>query len=226
MSQQPQDPQQPIQTTTQAPQSGHEAYSDTPARRAKGKWGGGAKALTWIGAVLLALGVGAGVFGGIGFVGLLPTGLIGAGGQPGEEALAGGDVPGSAVVNAEQGDVIVIWEVAPSGSTYVMTRDDVQVSSPLDDVHVAAAEISGSTESGGYRAHTVAQFVAHETGEYTVEVGGSADKFILAEGERLPGFMSGIFSAIALWFAAIALSVTGFALLLAGVIWGMVRARR
>lgn len=226
MSQQPQSPQQPIQTTAQAPQTAHQAPSEAPARRAKGKWGGGAKALTWIGAVLLALGVGAGVFGGIGFVGLLPTGLIGAGGQPGEEALAGGDVPGSAVVNAEQGDVIVIWEVVPAGSAYVMTRDDVEASGPLDDVHIAVAEVSGTTESGGYRARTVAQFVAHEAGEYTVEVGGSADKFILAEGERLPGFMSGIFSTIALWFAAIALSMTGFALLLAGVIWGMVRARR
>lgn len=192
-------------------------------------WGTGAKVLTWIGSVLLALGIGAGVFGAMGFTDLLPVGVITSDGEAGANALGGGDVPGSVAVTAEAGDIVVIWEVREHGSASALSREDVRVTLRDEDVPVSPAQVNGSSGLADATATTLAQFTAPGSGDYTIEVTGGDDAtigFVAAQGDSLPGFVGGVFLTVFLWLAAVGLSVIGVGLLIGGIVWGMTRARR
>lgn len=202
-------------------------HASPSARR--GRWGTGPKVLTWIGALILAVSVAAGVLGASTFLSVLPLGVVDAQGRPGANALGGGEVPGSAEISVGHGDVVVIWEVAPASASRSLAPEDVRVTGAGGEVPVARAEVSGTSRVGSVRAETFAQFRAPAAGDYTIEVGagaGEAEGFVVAEGDSFPAFFGGLFATIGLWFLALGGGVLGVCVLAGGIVWGMVRARR
>lgn len=212
--------------TTDHTRAASGAPGPTPPR---GRWGTGPKVLSWIGAIVLALSVAAGVLGVTAFLNVLPVGVVDAQGGPGASALGGGDVPGSATITVDRGELIVVWEVTAADGSRSLSPQDVRVSGADGAVTVTRAEVGGTSSAGGARAITIAQFLAPSAGEYTVEVAagtGAAEGFVLAQGDSFPAFFGGVFATIGLWFLALGGGALGLGLLLGGIIWGAVRARR
>lgn len=208
-----------------------EAGSSGPPTAAspRGKWGAGAKALTWIGAVLLVISLIVAAFGISSFLTVLPTGVVTATGEPGPNAIGGGGTPGDLEVYATHGERIVIWEVTPRDEGFAMHRDDVQVTGDEGAIQVRVPSVSGNSSIGEVRARTVAELVAPAEGGYTIAVSGvegSSSSFVVAHGDSFPGFFAGIASTIVLWFLAIGGGITAVFLLVGGIVWGMLRARR
>lgn len=196
--------------------------------RHKRGWGGGAKALTWVGATIVFIAVVCGAFGAWSFVGILPTSIIDGEGRAGEEARGELEIPGSVEIRVDAGERIAFWEVVPVSESFALDGSAVTVTGPGGEVAVGHDAPSGSIENADHQARTFGQFRAAEAGTYTVEVDSTATgerSVVLAQGSSIPEFALGVFSTVTLWFLAIGGAMLGGALLLAGIIWGMVRAR-
>lgn len=203
--------------------------SQSAAGAGRGRWGVGARVLTWVGAALLAISLVAAGFGVSSFFNVLPVGVVTSTGEPGPNAIGGGEVPGELEIYATHGERIVIWEATPRGESFTMHRDDLQVTGSEGEVQVRMPSVSGNSSIGDVQARTVAEFVAPSEGGYTIVVDaveGSSSSFIAARGDSFPGFFAGLFSTIVLWFIAIGGGITAVILLVCGIVWGMVRARR
>ena len=203
----------------------------TPTDRppGKGRWGTGPKVLTWVGAVLLGVGLAAGAFGMGTFVDMLPVGIVTADGEPGPRTIGGGDLPGSVEVDASQGDHLVIWQLSIGEPAIHQRPENVTVTGPNGDVRVIRDQVRSTAQAGEARAQTFAEFEADTEGGYLVEVdAGTSDAtaFAVSAGASFEGFFSGIFSTMALWLVAITASPAGLGLLVAGIAWGTTRARR
>ena len=193
------------------------------------RWNTGAKVLAWIGGAMLALSflVGAPSAGIV--LHVAPTGIITPNGEPGNNALASGEAPGSVEIELNEGDAVVVWEVRPSGEDFDLFYTDVEVETPGGPPGTYYASFDQHVSYEDYQAHNFAQFRAPEDGNYTVTVDGSTDSahaFVLAYG---PDIRVAIFAAFLGFVVApvlIAFAYLGSAMFSAGVLWGSLARER
>ncbi|UFU06082.1 hypothetical protein [Ruania halotolerans] len=192
----------------------------------------GPKILTFSGAVVLACAIVVIVVVVRLFLSVLPLGVVGADGAPGPEAVGGTDVPGSVTLPLSADTTYAVYLAHPSHADGVALSAAVSVTGVSGETVRSTAGPSGSSSSNGVGAHIVHTFRTSGAGEYTVDVPTLADPgvtpwatVVIAEGDDLPAFFTGVFGTVFGVFAAIGLGVAGTAMTLAGVIWWHLRSR-
>lgn len=195
----------------------------------------GAKVLTFSGAFLLLLTVVVAVLVARVFVGVLPTGVVTSGGEPGPAVVASVDAPGAVEVELEADRYAVYLAQPSTGSDdpedAVGLAGDLLVTG-VDGTVVDASgstHVSMSTGRGGVSAHTVASFTITEPGTYEVIVppttDGSPATVLLTPDQDFAPFFAGIFGSVLGVFVAIGLGILGFLMTAGGIVW-WVLARR
>src|SRR5699024_11091454 len=102
------------------------------------------------------------------FLSVLPTGIVGADGAPGPDAVGGTEVPGSVTLDLPASSAFAIYLARPSGSTGVQHSDIVSVTGPEGQEAFPGFTPIGSVAVRGVSARIVYFFRTGDAGEYTV----------------------------------------------------------
>lgn len=181
--------------------------------------------MTFIGGGVLLVGVVSLVFAIIGFISILPTGIIDRHGEPGPDALLSIDGVEPASLNSAGGVSYALWQVTKHHHDRSLSLADVQVTGPGGDlVPVRSPSVSAHSNVNGVQSHTFGEFHATQPGEYRVVVSAGTNvdshgRVIVAETSGFASFFSGVFGTTMLMITGIGGLILGFALTLAGAIW-------
>lgn len=195
----------------------------------------GPKILTFVGGGILAIAIISLVFAIIGFVSLLPTGVVDNEGKPGPDAVLSIENLERASVDSAGGVSYALWEVTyGNGDDPVLSRSAVEVTGPGGDaVLVRSPSVSSNLNVQGVRTQTLAEFSASEPGAYliiiTPSAGANVDnlaRVIVTEAAEFEGFFASIFGTTMLMVVGIGVGIMGFVLTLAGIIWWVMARNR
>lgn len=185
----------------------------------------GGKILTFSGIGVLILGIVALVAAGSMFFSQLPFGIIGSDGGPGSDARASAGVPGTMQVEADAGELLTLWETAPSRADLGLRSTDVEIVGPDGSSVRTTAGIGGYSDMHGVSARTVANFSARDAGTYTITVLDTSaatlpdHQVIVAPGTEVGDFFTTIGGSIGLVFVGIAGLTIGGLMAIGGAIW-------
>lgn len=166
------------------------------------------------------------------FLSVLPTGIVGADGAPGPDAVGGTEVPGSVTLDLPASSAFAVYLARPSGSTGVQLSDTVSVTGPDGQEAFPGITPSGSVDVRGVSARDVYSFRTSDAGEYTVTAPELTDPdavewatIIVAPSKEVPAFFGGIFGTIAGVFVAIGLGGAGLIVTIIGAVWWYTRSK-
>ncbi|WP_136517774.1 hypothetical protein [Cellulomonas telluris] len=163
------------------------------------------------------------------FIGLVTTDVLTASGAPGPSAVAAADAPGMTTATLEAGERYAV-HLAYDGSSEPRLTEDVLLRAPSGTVVAADDDpaVDGRFGVGSWSVVSVSAFTAPESGTYEVAVPAATvqgARVVLAPDQDVAPFVGGILGTIAGVFGVLVVGAFGAGLLLAGVIWWVLRAR-
>ncbi len=189
--------------------------------------------LTAVGVLLLAAAVVVGVLSAVGLVGNVRSDVLTRDGEPGPAVLAAAPAPGATTVDLTQGERYAVHLVVPYdvvGDERPELDEEVLLMAPSG----AVVEADGSpgvnvrSRAGGSVAGSVGAFTAPETGTYQVAVPPAqvADAWVaITPDKAFAPFFASIWGFVLGVFGVLGLGALGFAALVGGIVWWVLRAR-
>jgi len=197
-----------------------------PGAGERPKRGAGPTVLVVLGILSLLGALGAGVLGARAMVEVIPLGILTLSGEPGDKVVAVLDTPGTTELELDGGEDYSFFLVAPENQRPSLGGEITVLAPDGSASAVAHTALASETTVGSTTARAVADLVATSSGGHVIQVPrpSSPDAEVWLADVTVPEApVASIFGGVAGIFLAVILGLVGVGLLVAGLVWRVLR---